>query len=353
MIKLKTKYDFRTFKYFNYLTLKYNKKIHIWYLVLAIFALGGLVYTTFIMPNNLYVSLTTNAEKPSFLFPVVFLLIVIYLIWQIFNIEKRLDTQLIRMLGKRKPIEFIVELDADEIRIFDAEKQDEEPLTKYPWAYITSVNEIPEYYFLMSGKRPIVIDRREEMIIEGTKEELDIIIKENSIAKPYKRFDNFVLKGRTDLEYKEVVAEPIVAEEAKSTESNTEEAVIEEVEIPAAVIEEPVIEEAVIPEAEVAESATAEAVSEEVKVEAAPVVKKTTSTAAKKPAAKKTTTTAKKTSTAKKTTTAKKTSTTKKTTSTAEKTTTAKKTTSTAAKKPAAKKTTTTAKKTSTTKASK
>lgn len=299
MIKLKTKYDFRTFKYFNYLTLKYNKKIHIWYLVLAIFALGGLVYTTFIMPNNLYVSLTTNAEKPSFLFPVVFLLIVIYLIWQIFNIEKRLDTQLIRMLGKRKPIEFIVELDADEIRIFDAEKQDEEPLTKYPWAYITSVNEIPEYYFLMSGKRPIVIDRREEMIIEGTKEELDIIIKENSIAKPYKRFDNFVLKGRTDLEYKEVVAEPIVAEEAKSTESNTEEAVIEEVEIPAAVIEEPVIEEAVIPEAEVAESATAEAVSEEVKVEAAPVVKKTTSTAAKKPAAKKTTTTAKKTSTTK------------------------------------------------------
>ena len=303
MIKLKTKYDFRTFKYFNYLTLKYNKKIHIWYLVLAIFALGGLVYTTFFMPNNLYTTLTTNGENPNYLFPIVFLLIEIYLIWQIFNIEKRLDTQLIRMLGKRKPIEFIVEIDADEIRIFDAEKQDEEPLTKYPWAYITSVNEIPEYYFLMSGKRPIVIDRREEMLLEGTKEELDILIKENSVAKPYKRFDNFVLKGRTDLEYQEVVTEPIVAEDAKSTENITEETAAEETEIPAAVIEEPVFEEPVIeekeiPEAEVVESAFAETVTEEV----APVVKKTTSTA-KKPAAKKTTSTTKKTtSTAKKTT---------------------------------------------------
>ena len=340
MIKLKTKYDFRTIKYFNLFNFKYSKKIYIWYLVMAAFALGALVYSLFFMQGNLLAYITGASAEVNYLFPIIFVLIAVYLVWQVFNMEKRLDTQLVRMMTNRKPAEFVIEVDQDELRIFDAEKTDAEPAAKYPWAYITAISEIPEYYFLMAGKQPIIIDRREEMIIDGSKEELDLLIKETSIAKPYKRFDNFIVKGKTELQYvAPVVVEEASKEEEKTEEVSSEEKGIEEVIIPTAVIEDTEIKDTEIEDTEIKDIEIKDIEIKDIEIEDAeikeaeevvvekPAAKKATSSTAKKPAAKKSST-----STAKKPA--------------------AKKSTSSTAKKPAAKKTTTTTKKPTTPKAS-
>ncbi|MDD3382426.1 MAG: hypothetical protein PHT83_02880 [Bacilli bacterium] len=363
MIKLKTKYDFRTIKYFNLFNFKYSKKIYIWYLVMAAFALGALVYSLFFMQGNLLAYITGASAEVNYLFPIIFVLIAVYLVWQVFNMEKRLDTQLVRMMTNRKPAEFVIEVDQDELRIFDAEKTDAEPAAKYPWAYITAISEIPEYYFLMAGKQPIIIDRREEMIIDGSKEELDLLIKETSIAKPYKRFDNFIVKGKTELQYvAPVVVEEASKEEEKTEEVSSEEKGIEEVIIPTAVIEDTEIKDTEIEDTEIKDIEIKDIEIKDIEIEDAeikeseevvvekPAVKKSSTSTAKKPAAKKATSTAKKPAAKKSTTsTAKKPAAKKATSSTAKKPATKKSTTSTA-KKPAAKKTTTsTAKKTTTT----
>lgn len=87
---------------------------------------------------------------------------------------------------------------------------------------------------LMVGKgAPIIIDRSSEALIDGTKENIDSIIKEKVTMKPYKRTDLDIVKipiTYVHPEFPEVMEEVKVDNlgiESEAQEAKTEESIEE------------------------------------------------------------------------------------------------------------------------------
>lgn len=110
-------------------------------------------------------------------------------------LEKKLDQQLAGFFRGRPVTTQTVEIDEESVKV--TRSLDPENPIEYDWSYINQIYEMPQYYMLMVGKGiPIIIDRSEEALLEGTKESLDAIIQEKAQLKPYKKTEEDLAKGR-------------------------------------------------------------------------------------------------------------------------------------------------------------
>lgn len=197
-----TKLDYRTLKYCNLFILKFRKKVDIWFLVTAIISLAVIIYGAFFLEDGL-------------LFCVLGAMFFVYAIYQALTLEKRLDIQLERFFYGRKGIHTQTIEISDEKVVLTRSIEPEKPI-EYDWSFVTEINEMPQFYLLMIGKDvPIIVDRSEEAILNGSKEHLDKIIHEKASMKPYKRIDKDIVKKPITFVHPLDEEEPFDAKEAE------------------------------------------------------------------------------------------------------------------------------------------
>ena len=217
-VRVKLNVDYRTLKYYNVYVLKYVRKFYWLYAIFLLLLVGGMVYSIIV---KTYVVVALMG---------VFAL---YLVYQMLSIEKTIDRQLTAHFMRRRPQvqEYIF---TDEgITVAPADGGD--PIN-YEWVYVTHIYQIPQFYYLYLGKQPIIVDRNEDMILEGTKEDLEGIIATQATKKPFKSLDKNILKEPVEFNYPDydamdaARAEEQAALEAENnkTEETVEAEVVEE-----------------------------------------------------------------------------------------------------------------------------
>ena len=198
-----TKLDFRTLKYCNLFIMKYKRKTSIWFLVTALISLGVVIYDI-LMPST------------NYMFAILGGIFILYSGYQYFNLEKRLDTQLARFFNNRRVTDQTVDVTNEKLVI--TRSIDPANPIEYDWSFVTEIYEMPQYYMLMIGRgSPVILDRSEEAILSGTKENLDNIIREKIATKPYKQTDQDIVKipiTYVHPEFPEVVSQEFVEPEA-------------------------------------------------------------------------------------------------------------------------------------------
>lgn len=195
-VKVRTKFDYKAMKYLNLYLLKYKRKTFLLYGVLIAMAVGFGTYLLITNPSDI-------------IWPIVFALVVVYTVYQMFSIEKNLDKQLANFFNTRPVIEQIIELSSEKLTITVSTRPNEP--VDYDWAYISEIVEIPEYYFLfVSGNNPIILDKEN---VEGSLEDLDAIIKEKAETKPYKKLDKEI--ARRPITYVHPDIQAVTEEEAR------------------------------------------------------------------------------------------------------------------------------------------
>ena len=219
-VRVKLNVDYRTLKYYNVYVLKYVRKFYWLYAIFLLLLVGGMVYSIIV---KTYVVVALMG---------VFAL---YLVYQMLSIEKTIDRQLTAHFMRRRPQvqEYIF---TDEgITVAPADGGD--PIN-YEWVYVTHIYQIPQFYYLYLGKQPIIVDRNEDMIIEGTKEDLEGIIASQATKKPFKSLDKNILKEPVEFNYPDYDAmDAARAEEQAALEESKEENKAEEP-VEAEVVEE-------------------------------------------------------------------------------------------------------------------
>lgn len=194
-----TKLDFKTLKYCNLFIMKFKRRTSIWFLVTALISVAVIVYDLVAL------------KEGNHMFAILGGVFLVYSGYQYINLEKRLDTQLARFFYNRRVTEQTVEVTDDKIKITRSIDPDN-PL-EYDWSFVTEICEMPQYYMLMIGRgAPIILDRSDEALLEGTKANLDAIIQEKASLKPYKRTDQDIIKIPITFvhpEFPEVVSEEV------------------------------------------------------------------------------------------------------------------------------------------------
>ena len=219
-VRVKLNVDYRTLKYYNVYVLKYVRKFYWLYAIFLLLLIGGIVYSIIV---KTYVVVALMA---------VFAL---YLIYQMLSIERTIDRQLTAHFMRRRPQ--VQEYTFTDEGITVAPSDGGDPIN-YEWVYVTHIYQIPQFYYLYLGKQPIIVDRNEDMIIEGTKEDLEGIIASQATKKPFKSLDKNILKEPVEFNYPDYDAmDAARASEQASLEENKEEAKAEDT-VDAEVVEE-------------------------------------------------------------------------------------------------------------------
>jgi hypothetical protein len=192
--KVLTKIDFKTLKYCNLFLMKFQRKTKLWFGITIFLALGAAIYGYFGLE-----------DKTIALIGLIFTLFTLY---QIINLEKKLDVQLMNFFRNRSVTTQTVEIDDEKVIITKSADQNN-PIT-YDWSFITEINEMPQYYMLMIGKgSPVIIDRSEEAILEGTKENLERIILDKASLKPYHKTVNDIARRPITFVHPEIIEEKV------------------------------------------------------------------------------------------------------------------------------------------------
>jgi len=218
-VVVKLNVDYRTLKYYNVYVLKYVRKFYWLYAIFLLLLAGGLVYSIIV---KTYIVVALMA---------VFAL---YLVYQMLSIEKTIDRQLTAHFMRRRPQVQTYTFTDEGITIDPADGGD--PIN-YEWVYVTHIYQIPQFYYLYLGKQPIIVDRNEDMIIEGTKEDLDGIIATQATKKPFKSLDKNILKEPVEFNYPDYDAMEAAQEEQRAAIESEEKAEAEET-VEAEVVEE-------------------------------------------------------------------------------------------------------------------
>lgn len=222
VVKTKTRYDYRTMKYFNMYNMMYRKHFRIVYIIMGLLSFGFAGYTA-------YVAFTQDTIEPMRLVLTgIFALFGVYFIYQSICFEKVIDKNITMHFYKNpKVVELSVTVTEREVILqIDSKDKKGEPFP-YDWAYVTDIVEIPQYFFLYVQKQPIIIEKDPNKIVEGDYDTLVNIIMEKAKAKPFKRIDKeLVTKPITyvhqeDLD-NEAEAEAVNEEDYQVNDTNTE-----------------------------------------------------------------------------------------------------------------------------------
>lgn len=229
-VVVKLNVDYRTLKYYNVYVLKHVRKFYLLYAIFLLLLIGGGVYSII---------------AQTYIVAALMGVFALYLVYQMFSIEKTIDRQLTSHFMRRRPQVQEYTFTDEGIKVTPNDGGD--PI-EYEWLYVTHIYEIPQFYYLYLGKQPIIVDRNEEMIIEGNKEDLEGIIAAQAQKKPYKKLDKNILKEPVEFNYPDYDAMDAAkaeaeAEEVKELENNSEEAKDDETLVEAEVVEEAAVEE--------------------------------------------------------------------------------------------------------------
>lgn len=206
--------DYRTLKYYNVYVLKYVRKFYLIYALFIALLLGGVVYSII---------------AQSYIITALMGVFALYMVYQMFTIDKTVDRQLTGHFLRRRPQVQEYTFTDEGIKITPTDGGD--PID-YEWIYVTSIHQTPQFYYLYLGKQPVIVDRREEMIIEGTKEDLEGIIASQAEKKPFKIINKEILKEPVEFNYPDYDAmeeaqrqaeEENKANEVEAIEENTSE----------------------------------------------------------------------------------------------------------------------------------
>ena len=211
IVEVETTYDYKVLKYCNMYVIRVKRKSLLINLIMALvcIAIGGLI---------LYSSLKN--QNNNWIFAAMTFVLSAWVIFSIFTEEKRIDKSLVKYFSTHTPVKQKFSFDNERIRI-TAVINGEEKQADYPWAYVTEIHAIPEYFFLfINGGAPIVIDRSEESIITGTTEDLENLIREECSLKPFKSYTKPLVKHLAEVKYPEPVFEETSEEEVKEENSN-------------------------------------------------------------------------------------------------------------------------------------
>lgn len=211
IVEVETTYDYKVLKYCNMYVIKVKRHSTIINLVMALIsiAIGGLI---------LYSSIKN--QNHNYIFAIMTFALAIWVIFSIFSEERRIDKSLINYFKTHAPVKQKFSFDKEKIRI-SAVINGEERQADYPWAYVSEIHAIPEYFFLfINGGSPIVLDRSEEAVVTGTMEDLEELIREECSLKPFKQYLKPLVKKLADVKYYTPVEE--------TTEEKVEESTLEE-----------------------------------------------------------------------------------------------------------------------------
>ena len=201
-VVVKLNVDYRTLKYYNLYVLKHVRKFYLLYAIFLALLIGGGVYAVIVK---------------TYIVAALMGVFALYLVYQMLSIEKTIDRQLTSHFMRRRPQVQEYTFTDQGIKVVPAEGGD--PI-EYEWVYVTHIYEIPQFYYLYLGKQPIIVDRNEEMIVEGTKEDLEGIIASQASKKPYKKFEKNILKEPVEFNYPDYDA--MEAEQADQTPEKIE-----------------------------------------------------------------------------------------------------------------------------------
>ena len=210
IVEVETTYDYKVLKYCNMYVIRVKRKSILINLIMAAVcvAIGGLI---------LYSSLKNNNN--NWIFSILTFLLAAWVVYSIFTEERRIDKSLVNYFKRNAPVKQKFSFDNEKIRI-TAVINGENRQADYPWAYVTEIHAIPEYFFLfVNGGAPIVVDRNPEAIVSGTMEDLENLIKEECSLKPFKSYDKPLVKRMAEVTY----YEPVIMEEDKEEQSDNNE----------------------------------------------------------------------------------------------------------------------------------
>ena len=229
-VVVKLNVDYRTLKYYNVYVLKYVRKFYVFYAIFMLLLIGGGVYSIIV---------------GTYIVAALMGVFALYLLYQMLTIEKTIDRQLTSHFMRKRPQVQTYTFTDEGITVTPADGGD--PIV-YEWVYVSNIHQIPQFYYLYLGKQPIIVDRNEEMIIEGTKEDLEGIIETQASKKPFKKLDKSILKEPVTFNYPDYDAmEAASASEAEEPAQIEGEQVEEAIEVEA--VEENAEAEAVDSEA--------------------------------------------------------------------------------------------------------
>src|SRR5690554_3962869 len=131
--KIVTKLDFKTLKYCNLFMMKYRKKTYLFYIIIAILSLA-IAIADILHFKTIYLAILSG-------------LYIIYLVYQILTIERKLDQTLTRFFSKHNVTTQTTEISEEKIILYRG-KDINEPI-EFDWSFITEILEMPQYYMLM------------------------------------------------------------------------------------------------------------------------------------------------------------------------------------------------------------
>lgn len=226
-VTVSTRYDYKTLKYFNIVSMVYKRHYPFLYLALALLCLAFAGYQ---------VTKTLTAEEiiaNQFIMPGVFVIFGVYSIYCFFNFEKSIDRNLTMHFNQTPEVSSVqCKVTLEGITVTSSKNPDQPSF--FEWLFITQITEINEYYYLFAGRQPIIISKDVNNILEGDAETLKEIIDEQISKKPYRRIDKEILKNpityvhQCDLNVTEVTEAEVTNVEENVTEEAIEEVTSEE-----------------------------------------------------------------------------------------------------------------------------
>ena len=176
IIEVETEYNYRTLKYTNMYVIRVHRKSWITSLVITLLTFAATAYILI-------------AARSYFYFAIIMGLLGLFMVYNMLTEERRIDKQLKKYFAQHSPLKQKFLVNEDKIRVI-ATVGEKTQTADYPWAYIQSIEVIPEYIFLfVNTGSPLVFDTKDSAFTKGTKEEFNAILKEQATLKPYKFYD--------------------------------------------------------------------------------------------------------------------------------------------------------------------
>ena len=175
IVELSTEYNYRSQKFCQLYRMRIKGKSR---LINGIMILALLGIGVFLFINN-----------KNYIYLLIPLLFMISPVYNIVCEEKRIDKFLVKYFETHPKFNLNYQIDEETIR-FTQFVDGEEKWADIPWAYVTEVHAVPEYYFLyLNGGNMFILDRNEECLTKGTKKDLDDLILKVTEFKPLKVYN--------------------------------------------------------------------------------------------------------------------------------------------------------------------
>lgn len=174
--------------------------------------------------NKVYVTNPSGSAigGVGLIIPIIFILFGAYFIYNGTCFEKIIDKQITMHFARQpKVVKMNVEVTTENVSIIIPTRESE-PF-KYPWAYVTEIVEIPEYFFLFVQKQPIIIEKDPNLVVSGEYEVLLDLIEKQKEFKTYKKVDKTIVKKPITYVHMEDNDFDVVSNEVVEEENNNSE----------------------------------------------------------------------------------------------------------------------------------